>query len=226
MARFNRLGTWAAFGLAAIVAIGCSPSSFYFFLPENKDDAQLRRIASDDKNKEVRVVILTYSNKLETRQELIGAERDIAREFASKLREGCETNKERITIVNPRKVEEFKSSHPGWSEAELNEVGRHFKADYVIYLEINRLSLFNKADMNTQYKGHAEISVSLVDVNKPDNGPEKKEFVCSYPSDAKAIPNDPDNPISQFREAFFAHIAKKLSWYFTEHLPREGYYVE
>jgi len=117
-------------------------------------------------------------------------------------------------------------SHPGWSEADLSDVGRHFNADYVIYLEINRLSLFNKADMNSQYKGHVDISVTLVNVNKPDGSPERKEFGCSYPSDAKAIPVDADNPISHFREAFFDHIAKKLSWYFTEHLPREGYYVD
>jgi hypothetical protein len=226
MTRLNRQMCSAALLLWAAVTTGCSPSSFYFFLPEDRCDPELHRLTTADQKKEVRVVILTYSNKLETRPELMGAERDLAQAFAAKLREGCETNNERVVIVNPRKVEEFKSAHPGWSEADLNEVGRHFKAEYVIYLEINRLSLFNKADMNTQYKGHTEISVSLVDVEKPDNGPERKEFVCSYPSDAKAIPVDADNPISQFREAFFAHIAKKLSWYFTEHLPREGYNVD
>ena len=226
MAKRQRRALWAVLCLSALaVATGCSPSSFYFFLPEDRCDPELHRLA-DGSKKEVRVVVLTYSNKLETRQELLGAERDLAQQFAAKLREGCETNKERVVIVNPRKVEEFTSAHPGWSQADLSEVGRHFKADYVIYLEINRLSLFNKADMNTQYKGHAEISVSLVDVNQTDVPPEHKEFTCSYPSDARAIPVDADNPISQFREQFFNHMAKKLSWYFTEHLPREGYALD
>jgi hypothetical protein len=226
MARLDRCGWRTSLWLLLVLTPGCSPSTFYFFLPENKSDPEMHRLAAVDDKKEVRVVILTYSNKLETRPELIGAERDLAQQFATKLREGCETNSERVVIVNPRKVEEFKSAHPGWSEADLSDVGRHFKADYVIYLEINHLSLFNKADMNSQYKGHADISVSLVNVNKPDGPPDRKEFVCSYPSEAKAIPVDADNPISQFREAFFGHIAKKLSWYFTEHLPREGYDVE
>ena len=59
-----------------------------------------------------------------------------------------------------------------------------------------------------------------------EDAPARKEFVCAYPSEANAIPVDPSNPVSQFREAFFAHMAKKLSWYFTEHLPREAYKLD
>jgi hypothetical protein len=211
--------------LAALTP-GCSPQALYFFLPENKTDPGLCRLASEEGNKEVRVVVLTYSNKLETRPELLGAERDLTERFAAKLAEGCKTNGEHILIVNPRKVEEFKSAHPGWAGADLADIGRHFKADYVIYLEINHLSLFNKADMNMQFKGHVEMSVSLIDVNKPDDSPKHTEYSDSYPSDARPIPVDGDNPVGQFREAFFNHTAKKLSWYFTEHLPREGYYID
>jgi hypothetical protein len=226
MARLDRRGRWVALLLLVAAGVGCSPSSFYFFLPENRDDPAMHRLAADDAKKEVRVVILTYSNKLETRPELIGSERDLTQAFAVKLQEGCRDNSENVVIVSPRKVEEFKSAHPAWHQADLSDIGRHFKANYVIYLEINRLSLFNKADMNTQYKGHVDISVSLINVDKPETEPEHKEFVCSYPSDAKAIAVEPDHPVSQFREGFFAFIAKKLSWYFTEHLPRDGYDVE
>jgi len=72
MVRLDRRMWRAAFWLWAVVAPGCSPSSFYFFLPENKCDPELHRLASEDSKKEVRVVILTYSNKLETRPELLG----------------------------------------------------------------------------------------------------------------------------------------------------------
>lgn len=227
MKLLERRGVQAALLLVVVLTTGCNPLALsYFFLPENKVDPEVHRLAAEDKDKETRVVILTYSNKLETRPELLGAERDLAQVFAAKLREGCETNGERVVIVNPRKVEEFKSAHPGWAQADLAEVGRHFKADYVINLEINELTLFDKADLNLLYKGRANISVSLVEVNKPDVPPERREFVCSYPSEAKVIPVDASNPPGQFRQAFFGHVAKKLSWYFTAHLPREGYYVE
>ena len=228
MTRLSRHGWRMALWLAVALAPGCSTQSLYFFLPENRDDPALRRLAGDDAKKEVRVVILTYSNKLETRPELLGAERRL---YASSSPSSCgkavgRNNGENVVIVSPRKVEEFKSAHPGWYQADLTDVGRHFKANYVIYLEINRLSFFDKTEANSVYKGSANISVTLLNVDKPDDAPNRKEFVCSYPSEAKAIPVDPENPVSQFREAFFAHIAKKLSWYFTEHLPREGYDVE
>jgi hypothetical protein len=223
MARLGRRGWGVALLLLVACGPGCNTQSLYFFLPENRDDPALRRLAADDAKKEVRVVILTYSNKLETRPELIGAERDLTQAFAVKLQEGCRTNSENVVIVSPRKVEEFKTAHPAWYQADLSDVGRHFKANYVIYLEINHLSFFDKTTANSIYKGNANITVTLYNVDKPEDAPARKEFVCSYPSEAKAIPNDPDNPVSQFRELFFGHMAKKLSWYFTEHLPREAY---
>src|SRR5262249_42972204 len=158
-----------ALWLAVALGPGCSTQSLYFFLPENKDDPALRRLAADDAKKEVRVVVLTYSNNLETRRELIGAERDLTQEVAVKLQESWRTNGENVVIVSPRKVEEFKTANPRWYQADLSDVGRHFKANYVIYLEINRLSLFDKTEMNSVYKGNANISVTLVDVDKPDD---------------------------------------------------------
>jgi hypothetical protein len=226
MARLDQRKLRTALWLLLAVSSGCNPQMLYFFLPENRDKAQMLRLASEDNSKEVRVVILTYSNKLETRSELIGAERELTQQFAVKLQEGCKDNNERVTIVNPRKLEDFKNAHPGWYESDPRDIGRHFHADYVIYLEVDQLSLFNKADMNSQYKGHVDIQVSLINVNEPDASTQRKEFVCSYPSDAKAIPVDGDTPVTAFREQFFGFIAKKLSWYFTEHLPREGYDVE
>lgn len=223
MARLDRRKVLTALLLLLMVVNGgCSPSSFYFFLPENKTSPEMHQLAAKDKKKEVRVVILTYSNKLETRAELIGADRDISQQLATRLREGCAANDENVVIVNPRKVEEFKSAHPSWTQADLSEIGRHFKADYVVYLEINKLSFFDKADMHQLYKGRIDISISLVDVNNPDGTPERKEFNCSYPSEAKAIQVD-EMPTSRFREEFFAYVVKKISWYFTAHLPRDGY---
>jgi hypothetical protein len=223
MARLGQYGWRAALLLLVALSQGCNMQSLYFIMPEDKTDPGMKRLAAADKKKEVRVVILTYSNKLETRPELLGSERDLTQQFAKKLQEACKENGENIVIVNPRKVEDFKSGHPAWADSDLSDVGRHFKADYVIYLEINRLSFFDQGDLNLLYKGHADILVSLVNMNNMDNPPERKPFVCSFPSEARPIPVDSENPTSRFREAFFAHIAKKLTWLFTEHLPREEY---
>src|SRR5437588_9060932 len=105
MAAIPRRGFLAILGAAAALSAGCQASTMaYFLFPEAKHEAEMKKIASDDK-KEVRVVILTYTPELEIRPELIQADRQLSEMLAAKLREMCETNNESVAIVNPRKVE-------------------------------------------------------------------------------------------------------------------------
>jgi hypothetical protein len=216
---------WFLAGLVAAASAGCDPwTTAYFLLPEMKDPAELRRLASDDKKKEVRVAILSHT-ELETRPELIQADRQLAEYLAKQLRERCAENKEKVNVVPLRRVEEYKSSHPHWRDPL--EVGRELKVDYVIYLEINSLSLYEKGSPNMLYRGRANISVSLVDVNHPDDVPEQKEYTDTYPSDAQGpIDASLDTNPMQFRAAFLTYVAKRLSWNFTGHRKREGSVVE
>ena len=43
--------------------------------------------------------------------------------------------------------------------------------DYVIDLEINAVTLYEQGSANTLFRGHAEISIDVVDVHKPAEGP-------------------------------------------------------
>ena len=156
----------------------------YFLFPEAKHEAEMKKLASDD-NKEVRVAILTYSTDLETRPELIQADRSLSELLAAKLRELCEANNENVTIVNPHKVEEFKLSHPNWQqEPNLADIGRQFKADYLIYIEISKLSMYETGSKQTLYHGQASLSVQVVDVNKPEESPLPKPVSFVYPDAA------------------------------------------
>src|SRR5437588_5737514 len=110
MAAIPRRGFLAILGAAAALSAGCQASTMaYFLFPEAKHEAEMKKIAADDK-KEVRVAILTYSPELQTTPELIQADRALSEVLAAKLRELCETNSENVTIINPHKVEEFKSN--------------------------------------------------------------------------------------------------------------------
>lgn len=215
--------------LAALFAValcgGCDPATMaYFLMPETKDAPELRRLASDDKKKEVRVAILTHT-QLETRPELIQADRQLAENLAKQLRERCAENKEKVTILPTRRVEEYKNAHPRWHDPL--EVGRELKVDYVIYLEINSLSLYEKGNSNLLYRGRASISVALVDVNHPDDNPEQTEITAEYPSEARGpIDASMDTSPMQFRAAFLTYVSKRLSWCFTGHSKRETKFAE
>jgi hypothetical protein len=218
------MGLWLA-----VCCTGCDPGSLaYFFMPEAKHPAEMKRLTTEDNAKEVRVVILVSNgNALDLRRELLQSDRQLAESLARQLVELCKTNEEKIAVVSPRKVEEFKNSHPRWNVLDDREIGRFFHADYVIEVTINALSLFEKGSANQLYRGQANLSVALVDVNNPGAPPEQREFSCVYPSDAKGpVPVGSDSGPLQFRQAFLGYVAKRLSWFFSPYPPREGYYVE
>jgi hypothetical protein len=101
-------------------------------------------------------------------------------------------------------------------------VGQHFKADYVIYIEINKLSLFERGSDMQLLRGRADLLVSVVDLKNSDETPDSRDFTCVYPSDSKgAIDVSLENTPAQFRQAFLGYVARRLSYYFAPHPKRE-----
>jgi hypothetical protein len=224
-ARWRR---WLAAGLIGLTGLGagCNPFMLPAFLfgPEPREEARLKKLASD-KKKEVKVVILPYMGP-ETREEFIGADYLLSDLLARQLKKLFDFNEEKVKIVPPHKVEEFKNTHASWSkEVDLQEIGRHFKADFVIYLEINSLSLYEKGSANQLYRGRAKLRVSVVDVNDPDDVPLGRDFAYVYPSDARGgMAVDIDTPPSVFREQFLNYVAKQIAWLFSAHPTSHTYY--
>jgi hypothetical protein len=222
MTAFLRRGGSAVLLAAAVLGAGCNASSLaYFLFPERKHDPDIKKIAADDK-RDVKVVILTYSPQLE----FVHADREMSQVFAQTLRKLCEDNGENVTIVHPRKVEEFKSSHPEWHALpDLGEVGKQLKADYVIYVEVSQLKLYEEHTANQFYRGYASLSVQLIDVNKPDESTDAKQFTVTYPDAKGPLPVE-DSTEGVFRQAFLGYVAKKLAWCFTGSPIQEHYWVE
>jgi hypothetical protein len=211
--------------LAGALGTGCNILSLPFFLfgPEPKREAELLKLAADDKKLPVKVAILA-SNGLETRPEFLQADRQLADLLGRQLTELSKYNGENVLVLSPRKVEEFKSAHPNWyrGEIELAEIGRRLKVDYVIYLEINSLSLYEKGSLNELFRGQADVKVAVVNVNQPDEGPKSKDFYDVYPEEGP-VPVGIDKQPHQFREEFLNHAAKKLAWFFVAHPTRDTY---
>jgi hypothetical protein len=202
----------------SMIVAGCSfPQSLYFLMPEAKDPAELKRLAADDSKKEVKVVLWTYMS-LDPRTEFIQADRRLAVMLAEEIRRLSEENGEKVTVVKPNLVDQYKSRHPNWRALELTKVGHDFGADYVIHLEIDKLSLYEPNCSQQLYRGQTEISVSLVDMKNPDDVPDK-EFNDHYPSEAGSI-NTWDMSPTAFRDRFLEHVAKRLSFYFVDHRRR------
>jgi hypothetical protein len=213
---------WLGVVAATLFGAGCDPATtLYFLTPESKEAPELKRLASEDEKKEVKVAILVY-NRLEPQADLIQVDRQLNDLLARAISTLAEQDKEKLTVIPPRRVEEYKNNHPSRHGPSPEEVGEHFKTDYVIYLELNQISLYEPGAGHQLLRGRAHIFVAVYDIKHPDESREEKQFTCMYPNDSHGpFPADAEMPPQLFREMFLKSIAKRLSYYFVPHSKRE-----
>jgi hypothetical protein len=213
---------------AAVLACSCMPlGSLPYFLggQDPTDPPALKKLASEDKDKEVKVAILIYGG-METRPEFHTADRDLSRRIVKKMGEAAKTNGEKLKMVSATKVDSFKSTHLNWRTMEKDEIGRTLDADYVVYVEINQLSMYKKGSANLLYQGQAQLTVNLIDVNNPDDPPESKDLTITYPNETlDSVPVDDKAP-AVFLGEFYDKIATQVAWQFTAHPTSDNYPLE
>lgn len=220
MHRYTRRGVLAGVTALLVSNVGCDLGSIMYFLgPEPKIEAELRQLAKPKEEEPARVVILASTSKLVTDRELFQVDRELAANLARHLIEQAAYNEESITVIHPNKVEEFKNTHPDWKDMDPAEIGRNFKADYVISLEINSIRLFVPRSNGQLLQGQIHVHVALVDVNRPDAPPQRRDFHADYPKTSPLMNEDASSAM-QFRPLFLDIAGKKLAWFFSAH-PRK-----
>src|SRR5947209_1447820 len=117
-----RLAGWLA--LAAALATGCNLASLSYFLFPGGDMRQP--------------------------PEFTTAERDLAGQLSQQLFQSFKDEKQAVSVIPGSKMQEFKSDHPGWKQSmDLKEIAQYFKVDYLIYLEIDSMSLYETGSQKT-----------------------------------------------------------------------------
>jgi hypothetical protein len=222
------LRRWFWVGLCALAVCnsGCNLLSLPFFIfgPEPKVEAELK-LASADKDKKVRVAVLASSTDLEVRDQLARVDRDLAVLVTKRLNDLCKYNDEKVRAIPSNVVERYKNEHlAGDQPLDLLRVGEDLKVDYVIYLEVTALTLYEKGSSNQLYHGNADVKVSLVNVHKPDDPPEVRYFNREYPTSPISTFDMPN--AMAFRQKFLDHVAERISWYFTAHPTDKDYTAE
>lgn len=200
--------------LAALGLAGCGPGDLlYYVMPPSCMPPLCALIAPKDKNKESRAMVLVYPPGPESSREIMQADRDLPELLVKHLREQFKENKEKVFLISPRQVEDYKNKHPEWKELQPLEIAKIFKVDFVIVLEMDTFTLH--ADGRQMYRGQTSISITLVNTHKEGEAPEHKDFNYRYPNDAKMAVDLNDMQGSQFRNAFLEAITKRLTRYFA-----------
>jgi hypothetical protein len=149
--------------------------------------------------------------------EMIGVDRLLAAEFIPLLEKRCTENKELVSVLKSLPVDKYKNEHPDWKSQSPYDIGKHFKADYVIEIEVLKISLYEPKTNQQLLKGRANVRVTVFDLSKPLKEPvySPPEFSFEYPHGFSADAND--EPTTAFRQKFIKQIAKELSIEFTAH---------
>lgn len=197
---------------------------FYFFTPEPSVPPKWKTLATKEKDKKVTVAIVAWSD-LSAQEGLLHADREISLYLATHLNQWVKYNEENVKIVHPRRIAEFKNEHPEWKELSPREIGKVLEVDYVIYLEIRELKLYEKGAGQELFRGRAKIQVSLANLKDEDDFESglSREFTHTFPKSGPK-PRDLDLSVPAFKEAFFNSVGRELSWWFTKH-PRIKHYA-
>jgi hypothetical protein len=204
---------------AVFCGAGCNGLTMPYFLFQRLcgQDSNLppvmAKLVSDDKKKVVKVVILASSN-LQSQPEFLTVDRDLTNLLLRRLQLSYKANKENVVLLPAPKVEQYKDTHPNWV-LDVPGVGKHFKADYVIWLQVDSLSLYKEGSSRMLYQAHASIQVSLYDMSQPEASPQEKAYVTEFPRGSER-PVDSPNSVP-FQQSFLDHVAKDLSRYFDEY---------
>jgi hypothetical protein len=218
--RRDRAWRLAALVLGAVVlSIGCSPlEAFYFLWPTDPKFPPECPLVCKDK-KETVVVIYASATMLDTRPETYGAEQELAERLIAVLKKRYEEDGEKVKIIPHYRVRDWRNKEP--RAQTPYEVGKHFEADKVVYLEVSKMSLYKPGSSNLLFFGRLEMTITVTDMHQePEAGPiYRKEYVRQYPRTGE-IAADGSNP-AMFCAAFLNNVANDVSRLFHSYTTEE-----
>jgi hypothetical protein len=199
------------------VLTGCNPASLAYLLMPFVDSKEQPKCKIAEPKKETTVAIVTWfgSREMHMYPETMPADGELNERLATNLRARYAGNKEKVKIVPYAQVRNYQKKQFGetWSPAD---VGKLVKADMVIALEINGLSLYEKGSLRSQqlYRGSLDVAVKVYDLSKPaeDQVVFTEFYKHEYP---KGSPIIADAGVEQFRGQFIEHAARDLSCWFA-----------
>jgi len=189
---------------------GCSYVLFLGYLiggppsVEPEFDAQTKESMTD---KEVTVAVVCFAPN----EVLYGFENvhhELAKYVTFRLQE------HKIKAVPPDYVKGWLEENKDWDKPE--EIGAHFKATYVVYIDLNEFSLYEEGS-GSLYRGQAEAIVSVWKMD--DNGEAEKIFsaekISKYP--AQQPISTSEETFTNFKARYLSRLSDQIGRFFYEY---------
>jgi hypothetical protein len=216
-------------GGLAWVSIGCSPQTLSVFLmpfTDNNTPPEYKLFAAD---KEITLAVVTNFARPEIHPDLQAADAELAELVAQAFRKRCTDNKHKIKIVPIAQVrsQELRQRELAGGELSGVEIGKNLKADFVLELTINSVSLYEKNTYPPMYRGKTDIAVNLykVDVKDGEHKVFAREYPRIFPAGSGPIDANSMSP-TMFRRGFLMKVANDVAKMFIAYPPDESHQLE
>jgi hypothetical protein len=207
----------AVLSILLVGGLGCDPVATlgflaYPFSPNLDDPVFSMKVAG----KESKVVLVfAHEDNASPSDAFRDADLMLARQLASLLTQQYKENKDKVKIVNVSQVYQYLRDQKDWVTQPKQDIGKHFDADFLVYLELGPMTMYEQGSGRTLYRGSVEIHISVFDVHEAEGECFKgdKFFSCVYPT---THPEDGTGMTpGAFRAKFLDRIAKDLVPYFA-----------
>ncbi len=205
----RRLALWCGACLALVLMAGCQQFVILSYLiggpPSIEPDFDLETGQSmKDKDKTVAVVCFAPREML---MEFPNIDDEIAAQVAFRLAEN------KIAICKPDYVRAWVDAHPKWELPE--EIGREFKADYVIEVELSKFTLY-EGTSTTLYRGRTEADIVVTEMDDSGHGERifSKELALAYP--LHVARSTSEQSLMTFKRDYISRLSEKIGWMFYE----------
>jgi hypothetical protein len=147
------------------------------------------------------VLVYCYAPK-ELKWDNEAVDYDIAKHVAHRLLQN------KIRVIDPDQVYDWLDKNDKWRKT--SEIGKHFKVDYVLHIDVKDYSLFEPNSANL-YRGRSDIIVNVVKMNesKTDGhvvytAPVKSYFPTRGPKDSSEM------SFAEFRKHYLSELSDEI----------------
>jgi len=207
-----------------VAAGGCHPISLFSLLTGDGLTTPAAWEFAPVKGKKGPILVaIVASHEVGFHQELAGLAGMLETELWSRLAEGFRHDKSRLQFLRHDKVAKWKDTHENWRSLRPQEMAESLGVDYVIYVSLENVTLYEEGSRRTLYRGKADVNVVMAkaggeDSNDFDGVPLETSFNFQFPKGGVPRVVDNDNPLSRFRKEFVRALAVQISW---QWLPRD-----
>jgi hypothetical protein len=155
----RRLWLWAAVVSLTLTQSGCQAVVLLGYLiggPPSTDPDFHQKTKQTMADKTKVVLVYCYAGK-ELKWDNEAVDYDLAKHVAHRL------NSNKIKVIDPDLVYDWLDKNDKWRKTA--EIGKHFRVDYVVHIDVKDYSLF-EPHANNLYRGRADIIVNVVKMDE------------------------------------------------------------